>query len=48
MAMVGLEVSARRWEEGLLKMSMTFIVFVFVMHWLGLPLPVSPLEFSLS
>ena len=37
----GLEVSARRWE-GLLKTNTTFIVFVFVTHWLGIPLPGSP------
>ena len=37
----GLEVSARRWE-GLLKTNTTFIVFVFVTHWPGIPLPGSP------
>jgi len=36
--MVGLDVSAGRWEERLEKTNTTFIMFIFVMHWLGLPL----------
>jgi len=48
MATAGLEVSAGRSEKGLLKMNTTFIMFVFMTHWPGLPLPGSPLVFSLS
>ena len=37
MEMVGLGVSAGKWEQRLEKTNMTFIVFVFVMHWPSLP-----------
>ena len=46
--MAGLDVSAGGWEEGLLKMNTTFVVFVFMTHRPGLPLPGSPLVFSHS
>jgi hypothetical protein len=47
-AIAGLDVSAGGWEKELWNTNTTFIVFIFLMHWPGLPISGSPLVFSFS
>jgi hypothetical protein len=47
-AIAGLDVSTGGWEKGLWNTNTTFIMFIFLTHWPGLPISGSPLVFSFS